>query len=130
MILAVFIGGSVGTKTLDQAKDNGIGESGRADNAVSEAFPDKVSESVMVQNKSASVRDPQFKAVVADVERALRGEKGVKNLQGPYDEGNAGKISEDGHSALITFDLPTRTARPRTWSGPARDRGEPGQAPR
>ena len=108
VILAVFIGGSVGTKTLDQAEDNGIGESGRADNAVSEAFPDEVSESVMVQNKSASVRDPQFKAVVADVERALRGEKGVKNLQGPYDEGNAGQISEDRHSALITFDLPDK----------------------
>ena len=108
VILAVFIGGSVGTRTLDQAEDNGIGESGRADNAVSEAFPDEVSESVMVQNNGASVRDPQFKAVVADVERSLRDVKGVQNLQSPYDKGNQGQLSQDRHSALITFDLPDK----------------------
>jgi uncharacterized membrane protein YdfJ with MMPL/SSD domain len=106
VILAVFIGGSVGTKTLDQAEDNGIGESGRADKAVEQAFPDDVSESVMVQNKKGSVEDPQFKAVVADVERSLRDVKGVENIQGPYEKGNAGQLSQDRHSALITFDLP------------------------
>jgi uncharacterized membrane protein YdfJ with MMPL/SSD domain len=106
VILAVFIGGSVGTQTLDQAEDNGIGESGRADAAVNDAFPDRVSESVMLQNKKGSVNDPQFKAVVADVERSLRDAKGVENLQGPYAEGNRGQLSPDGHSALITFDLP------------------------
>jgi uncharacterized membrane protein YdfJ with MMPL/SSD domain len=106
VILAVFIGGSVGTKTLDQAEDNGIGESGRADKAVEQAFPDDVSESVMVQNKKGSVEDPQFKAVVADVERSLRDVKRVENIQGPYEKGNAGQLSQDRHSALITFDLP------------------------
>jgi uncharacterized membrane protein YdfJ with MMPL/SSD domain len=106
VILAVFIGGSVGTKTLDDAEDNGIGESGRADSAVSQNFPDKVSESVMVQNNKASVDDPGFKAVVADVETSLRDVKGVRNLSSPYAEGNQGQLSQDGHSALITFDLP------------------------
>jgi uncharacterized membrane protein YdfJ with MMPL/SSD domain len=111
VILAVFIGGSVGTKTLDDVDDNGIGESGRADKAVSQAFPDDVSESVMVQNKKASVNDPQFKAVVADVERSLGDVKGVENLQGPYEKGNGGQLSEDGHSALITFDLPDNNSQ-------------------
>jgi uncharacterized membrane protein YdfJ with MMPL/SSD domain len=106
VILAVFIGGSVGTQTLDQAEDNGIGESGRADKAVERAFPDDVSESVMVQNRKGSVDDPQFKAVVADVERSLRDVKGVENVQGPYEKGNAGQLSQDRRSALITFDLP------------------------
>ncbi|MET0835809.1 MAG: MMPL family transporter [Thermoleophilaceae bacterium] len=111
VILAVFIGGSVGTKTLDDVDDNGIGESGRADKAVSQAFPDDVSESVMVQNKKASVNDPQFKAVVADVERSLGDVKGVEKLQGPYEKGNGGQLSEDGHSALITFDLPDNNSQ-------------------
>ena len=111
VILAVFIGGSVGTKTLDDVDDNGIGESGRADKAVSQAFPDEVSESVMVQNKKASVNDPQFKAVVADVERSLGDVKGVEKLQGPYEKGNGGQLSEDGHSALITFDLPDNNSQ-------------------
>ena len=108
VILAVFIGGSVGTKTLDDVDDNGIGESGRADTAVSQNFPDKVSESVMVQNKSASARGPEFKAVVADVEAALRDERGVRNISSPYGEGNEGQLSKDGHSALITFELPDK----------------------
>ena len=38
VILAVFIGGSVGTKTLSD-NDSGIGESGRADKAVSRPLP-------------------------------------------------------------------------------------------
>jgi uncharacterized membrane protein YdfJ with MMPL/SSD domain len=106
VILAVFIGGSVGTKTLDDVDDNGIGESGRADTAISQNFPDKVSESVMVQNENASVRDPEFKAVVADVEAALKKDRGVRNLSSPYGEGNEGQLSGDRHSALITFELP------------------------
>ena len=108
VILAVFIGGSVGTKTLDDVDDNGIGESGRADTAVSQNFPDKVSESVMVQNKNASVRDPEFKAVVADVEAAIKNDRGVNNISSPYGEGNEGQLSKDGHSALITFELPDK----------------------
>ena len=106
VILAVFIGGSVGTKTLDDVDDSGIGESGRADTAISQNFPDKVSESVMVQNKNASVRDPQFKAVVADVEAALGRDKGVKNISSPYAKGNEGQLAQNGNSALITFELP------------------------
>jgi uncharacterized membrane protein YdfJ with MMPL/SSD domain len=106
VILAVFIGGSVGTKTLDDVDDNGIGEAGRAETAISQNFPDKVSESVLVQNKKASVGDPEFKSVVADVESALRDDRGVKSLSGPYGEGKEGQLSKDRHSALITFELP------------------------
>ena len=108
VILAVFIGGSIGTKTLDDVDDNGIGESGRADTAVSQNFPDKASESVMVQNKKASAGDPEFKAVVADVEASLRDAKGVRNVSSPYGDGNEGQLSEDRHSALITFELPDK----------------------
>ena len=108
VILAVFIGGSVGTKTLDDVDDSGIGESGRADTAVSQNFPDKVSESVMVQNKNASVRDPEFKAVVADAQAALEEDRGVRNISSPYGKGNEGQLSQDGHSALITFELPDK----------------------
>ncbi len=108
VILAVFIGGSIGTKTLDDVDDNGIGESGRADTAVSQNFPDKASESVMVQNKNASAGDPEFKAVVADVEASLRDAKGVRNVSSPYGNGNQGQLSEDRHSALITFELPDK----------------------
>ena len=106
VILAVFIGGSVGTKTLSDA-DYGIGESGRADKAVSNHFPEKESESVLIQSQSGVTnRDPEFRQVVATVVDRLEGTKNVRNLQSPYAEEAKGTLSEDGKSALVTFELP------------------------
>ena len=65
VILAVFIGGSVGTKTLSD-EEYGIGESGRADKAVSAHFPDKDSESVLVQSQNgAKNTSPEYRQVVS-----------------------------------------------------------------
>ena len=61
VIVAVFIGGSVGTRTLTD-DEYGIGESGRADKAVSAHFPDKASESVLVQSQNgASNTSPEYR---------------------------------------------------------------------
>ena len=64
VIAAVFIGGSVGTKTLGDS-DFGIGESGRADDAIAEHFPEKGPESVLVQSRDgACTDDREFRSVV------------------------------------------------------------------
>jgi uncharacterized membrane protein YdfJ with MMPL/SSD domain len=106
VILAVFIGGSVGTKTLSD-DDNGVGESGRADEAISAHFPDKDSESVLVQSQNgANNRSPEYRRVVQSVVTSLEGTKHVRNVQSPYAEGNDGTLSADGKSALVTFDIP------------------------
>jgi len=107
VILAVFIGGSVGTRTLTD-EEYGIGESGRADKAAGKAFPDEAGESVLVQSKGGGVRpdDPAFKVVVADLVQRLETTTGVGDITSPYDEEAAGQISKDGRSALVTFDLP------------------------
>src|SRR5687767_1532768 len=64
VIVAVFIGGSVGTKTLEQS-DIGIGESGRADDAAAAHFPEKAPESVLIQSRDgARTDDPAFRSVV------------------------------------------------------------------
>jgi uncharacterized membrane protein YdfJ with MMPL/SSD domain len=106
VILAVAIGGSVGTKTLEQ-DDYGIGESGRADDAVQAHFPEKGSESVLVQS-SGGVRtgDPEFRSAVNDVVARLERTENVQNVSSPYARDNAGQLSEDGRSALVTFELP------------------------
>ena len=105
VILAVFIGGSVGTKTLSDS-DYGIGESGRADKAVSNHFPEKESESVLVQSQDgARNSDAQFRQTVGTVVTRLEGTKHVQNVQSPYAKGNQGTLSEDGKSALVTFEL-------------------------
>jgi uncharacterized membrane protein YdfJ with MMPL/SSD domain len=106
VILAVFIGGSVGTKTLTDS-DYGTGESGRAADVTNAAFPDKTGESVLVQSHDGSkTGSPQFKAVVADTVAKLESTKNVRDVADPYAPGNDGQLSKDGRSALVTFELP------------------------
>jgi uncharacterized membrane protein YdfJ with MMPL/SSD domain len=113
VILAVFIGGSVGTKTISN-DDSGVGESGRADKAVSAHFPDKDSESVLVQSqKGANNRSPEFREVVQTVVARLQGTEHVRNVKSPYAEDAQGTLSQDGKSALVTFDIPGKNAEDR-----------------
>ncbi|HYM53393.1 MAG TPA: MMPL family transporter, partial [Candidatus Dormibacteraeota bacterium] len=110
VILAVFIGGSVGTKTLSDS-DYGIGESGRADKVVANHFPDKSGESVLIQSQDgARNSDAEFRQVVGSVVAGLKDTKSVQNVQSPYAKGNQGTLSEDGKSALVTFELPGEDA--------------------
>ncbi len=107
VILAVVIGGSVGTRTLTD-EEYGIGESGRADTVVRDNFPEQEGESVLVQSRAKGVgpEDPAFKAVVADLGTRLERAKGVRNVESPYAKGNDAQISKDGRSVLVNFDLP------------------------
>jgi uncharacterized membrane protein YdfJ with MMPL/SSD domain len=110
VILAVVIGGSVGTRTLSDA-DYGIGESGRADKAVAAHSPEKEDESVLVQSQNGvSNRDPEFRRVVGTVVSRLEATKHVRKVESPYAADNPGKLSEDGKSALVTFELPGENA--------------------
>ncbi|MGH2804298.1 MAG: MMPL family transporter, partial [Thermoleophilaceae bacterium] len=106
VILAVAIGGSVGTNTLSQ-DDGGSGESGRADDAMDAHFPDEGSESVLVQSQTG-VRngDAEFRQTVDAVVARLERTRNVREVESPYAEGSQGALSEDGRSALITFELP------------------------
>ena len=109
VIVAVVIGGSVGTKTLGDS-DFGIGESGRADDAIADHFPEKGSESVLVQSRDgARTDDKRFHSTVDEVVARLERTKNVQNVSSPYGRDNAGQLSEDGRSALVTFELPGDT---------------------
>src|SRR3954463_3023192 len=105
VILAVFIGGSGGTRTLTD-DEYGIGESGRADKAVSAHFPDKDSESVLIQSQNgAKNRSPEYRQGVHSVGASLQGTKHVSGVESPYAKGNDGTLSADGRSALVTFEM-------------------------
>jgi uncharacterized membrane protein YdfJ with MMPL/SSD domain len=106
VIIAVFIGGSVGTKTLENG-DLGVGESGHAEDVMSEHFPDKGSESVLVQSRDgARTDDARFRAVVGDVVGTLERTRHVRSVKSPYGPDSAGQLSDDGRSALVTFEIP------------------------
>jgi uncharacterized membrane protein YdfJ with MMPL/SSD domain len=108
VIAAVMIGSSTGTETLSD-EEYGVGESGAADRAFADAFPDEASETVLVQSEAGvTADDPRFRATVEDAVRQLNRTEDVAKVKSPYTPANVGNISEDGRSALILFKIPER----------------------
>jgi uncharacterized membrane protein YdfJ with MMPL/SSD domain len=102
VIASLAIGGALGTATLSD-EDNGVGESGRADKTLHDAFPQKTEESVLVQSRALKAPDPAFRAGVEDTVGRLEGARGVRAVVSPYS--GAGRISDDRHSVLIDFEI-------------------------
>src|SRR4249920_514045 len=89
VIAAFMIGNVAGTVTQENAR-SGVGESGRADRVIDDAFPTQVLEEVLVQSSSARASDPAFRAVVLDVQRRLAAAPHTKSFDNPYTPGNSG----------------------------------------
>jgi uncharacterized membrane protein YdfJ with MMPL/SSD domain len=111
VFVALAVGFSlVPQKNLDQ--NQGMpGETGQASKVLQDAYPKQQNESgeqVLIQSKSLTASDAQFKSAVADVTKRLEGTKGVSEVVGPYKAGSEG-IAKDKHSALVTFTLPGKS---------------------
>jgi RND superfamily putative drug exporter len=104
VIAAFAIGNVVGTKALDDAT-SGPGESGKVARIADKEFKTPIDEKILIQSTSLTTADPAFKATVQDVARKVEVNGLVKEVHTPYDSGNAGLISKDGHSALIDVKL-------------------------
>jgi RND superfamily putative drug exporter len=98
-VLATAVGGgAVGLATPEGYE--GVGESGRGDAIVDEAFPDEATESVLVTAPAgATAADPRVRAAVRDVVAAVRAAPAARELR-------ADRVSDDGRSRLVTFALP------------------------
>lgn len=105
VVVAFVGGGAIGTNYLE-LEESGVGESGRADLAVYEAFPRLTDEGVLLSSSTMRARDPGFVAAVEDVVAEVESVPGVEEVQGPYDGGGRESISADRHSALVSFRLP------------------------
>jgi uncharacterized membrane protein YdfJ with MMPL/SSD domain len=104
VVVATFIGmNALPVETLKD-QESGVGESGKADKAVFNAYPEKADEVVLIQNSELEATSAEFTAVVADTTARLRDVEGVENVVGPYREANA--ISPDGHSVLVNYEVP------------------------
>jgi uncharacterized membrane protein YdfJ with MMPL/SSD domain len=104
-VLAVLVGGAVGAKEMkDWAIANG--ESRRAAQILDQAnFNVPARESVLVQSKTVTVKEPLFASAVGGVVQTLSLQPNVTNIVSPINQPNAGLISPDGHSALVQFDV-------------------------
>ncbi len=98
VVIAVVIGGSVGSKELSDA-DTYQGESGRAEQALVDAGLDPpAGETVMIKSETLEAGDRQFDAAIADVESRIDKVAVAENVE-------SGTVSKDRHAALVTFDV-------------------------
>jgi uncharacterized membrane protein YdfJ with MMPL/SSD domain len=107
VIAAVAVGTLVGQQTTSMQSTN-VGESHRADQILQQAGftqSDPLTEIVVVQSDSATVRDAPFRATVDGVVRAVTPFATIENLRSPFEPANAAQISADGHTALVEWDM-------------------------
>jgi uncharacterized membrane protein YdfJ with MMPL/SSD domain len=104
VLVAVVLGGAIGTKTLDD--NEGIpGESGRMERVLDKEFQTPAGETVLIQSNTLRADSPAFRAAIDDVAGRMSSIPAVTNVQSPLEPGNADQISADGRSAIVTFDI-------------------------
>ena len=117
-VLAAFaFGNVVGTNSLS-VNEPGPGESGRVQQILNDEFEQPAKELVLVGSTSLTARSAQFHAAVQDVIRRLEAQPNATNVESPFATGNTGRVSSDGRSALVEFDI-------RGKSEDAKDKVEP-----
>jgi uncharacterized membrane protein YdfJ with MMPL/SSD domain len=106
VLIAFQIGSMMGSKEMDQS-EQGVGESGRAAEIQSAAFPEDenlAEEHVLFQSTNQAASRPEYRAAVADVAERLEHTEYVQNVETPYEAG-ANALSSDGRSAIITYEI-------------------------
>ena len=95
--------GVIETERLTTA-ESVAGEAGDAEEMLTDAGLRPTSEVAFIQSKDLNVEDPEFQAVINDVAAKLSSTDRVENVASPVD-GTGGSYSEDGHSAMIEFEI-------------------------
>ena len=101
VVIAFAAGNMLGSKQISDV-DQFTGESHQAEVALDRANLRPQSEVVFVQSDDLTIRDPGFQSAVKDVTGRLENEPYVQNLTSPLD---GGTVSQDGHAALVEFDI-------------------------
>ncbi len=103
VVFAFGLGGMVGMRNPDQT--GGPGESGRMNRILEAGFKQPASENVLVQSRSHTVGTAAFDAALADVAARVSAIRDVRDVRSPLSPGATGLVSEDGHSALLQFEI-------------------------
>jgi uncharacterized membrane protein YdfJ with MMPL/SSD domain len=120
VVVALALGGMVGTKTVDPNAP-GPGESGRMDRILNAGFKQPAAESVLVESRSTQVGDPAFTAAIRDVVARVSKVGAVQNVRSPLAPGNAGQISPSKHAALVEFEIKGNKDKAAEKIGPVLD---------
>jgi RND superfamily putative drug exporter len=104
-LAAVVLGSAAGVVELADS-ETASGETARAERMLEEAgFQTPMTESVLIQSRTATVEDDSFNSAVAGVVQTLSGLDNVENIISPIENPEAGLVSADKHSALVQFDV-------------------------
>jgi RND superfamily putative drug exporter len=75
------------------------------DRILHDGFKRPAAENVLIQSRTATAGTPAFDAAVKEVVARISRQPDVRNVRSPLAPGNADQVSEDGHSALVAFDI-------------------------
>ena len=104
VVVAFALGNAAGTVTL-KSQDQGNGESRAANQVLAQQFPrERAGEVVLVQS-GFRLGGAGYRATVADLTARLSKIHAVTDIKSPLAAANAGLVSKDGRSALLTFQI-------------------------
>jgi RND superfamily putative drug exporter len=107
VVAAIAIGSAVGQRSIDQ-QDTNVGQAHKGDQILKSAGfsqSGRLTEIVVVQSKSQTVADPQFRAAVESVVHAVAPFGAVHDLRSPLTRAGSGQVSPDGRTALVEWDM-------------------------
>ena len=107
VLSAIVVGTAVGQKTLD-TQNNNVGQAHRADQILKQAGfsqSGSLTEYVLIQNHKLTIHDPAFRSVVGEVVAAVSPSRAIHNLRSPLERANRSQVTQDGHTALVEWDM-------------------------
>ena len=104
-VVGSLVGGSLVTQNRLSESQSADGQTARAEGIIDSArFPQTAAESVLVESRSDTIADRDFRSVVAKVVSMLSADRYVADLRSPL-RSSHGRVSRDGHAALVEFNL-------------------------
>jgi len=121
VLVAFAVGSAAGVVTM-RDEEFGIGDSHDAEAVLATEFPtERAAEQVLIQSRSGRLGRAELRSATDDLVTRLDRVSAVSAIESPLDADNAGQLSDDGRSALLTFQI---TGDPDT----AQDRVDPALA--
>ncbi|MDP9227726.1 MAG: MMPL family transporter [Actinomycetota bacterium] len=103
VVIAVVVGNAVGQKQIQEA-DRFSGESHQAEEALYDSGLRPNTENVLFQDDVLTIQDPEYQLAIEQASERLARTEDVENVISPLSGGDV-PVSEDGHSALIEFEI-------------------------
>jgi uncharacterized membrane protein YdfJ with MMPL/SSD domain len=125
VVVGVMVGQAIGQNQIHGA-DQFSGEAGRAEKTLYGAGLRPNTENVLIQSKTLTIKDPEFRSAIEQSTARLSKTKDVVNVKSPL-SGDA-PVSADQHSALVEFEITGDDLEAQDRIDPSQDAVESVQA--